>query len=141
MVSTKMSKSLWSFQKFFSIPLTHSDLLVHCGYNFDTLFCKYFFCARIISWLDSVTRIRFMVFAKGFFLKRYPPRPVGSLRFPYLYFIITLSCYFVNTFFIFYFLPLAFWLPFLIFILIISLLLLFVKHFFNFRIKKFFEKK
>ena len=66
-------------------------------------FCKYFFCTRVMSWLDSVTRIRFMVFAKGFFLKRYPPRPVSSLRFPYLYFIITLSCYFVNTFFYFLF--------------------------------------
>jgi hypothetical protein len=40
-----------------------------------------------------------MVFAKGFFLKRYPPGPASLLRYPYLYFIITLSCYFVNTFF------------------------------------------
>ena len=125
-----MSKSLWSFQKFFSIPLTHPTCWFIAVTILTLFFCKYFFCARVMSWLDSVTRIRFMVFAKGFFLKRYPPRPVGSLRFPYLYFIITLSCYFVNTFFIFYFLPLAFWLPFLIFILIISLLLLFVKHFF-----------
>ena len=137
-VGTKMSKSLWDFQKFFSIPLTHSDLLVHCGYNFDTLFCKYFFCARVISWLDSVTRIRFMVFAKGFFLKRYPPRPVGSLRFPYLYFIITLSCYFVNTFFIFYFLlwPLVRF-PFFYYVLSITHSVEFVNTFFNFRIKKF----
>ena len=66
-------------------------------------FCKYFFCTMVMSWLGSVTRIRFMVFAKGSFLKRYPPRPDSLSRFPYLYFIITLSCYFVNTFFNFYF--------------------------------------
>ena len=94
--------------------------------------CKYFFCARVMSWLDSVTKIRFMVFAKGFFLKRYPPRPVSSLRFPYLYFIITLSCYFVNTFFNFYLFTFAFRFPFLYLDLIISLVSLFVNPFFYF---------
>ena len=137
-VSTKMSKSLWASKSLFLYRLLTRTCQFIAVTILTLFFCKYFFCASVMSWLDSVTRIRFMVFAKGFFLKRYPPRPVSSLRFPYLYFIITLSCYFVNTFFIFYFLPqplVRF--PFLYYVLSITHSVEFVNTFFNFRIKKF----